>query len=681
MSPGKNKHIPAAERILENIFDFNNECYTLAEEFDWYQNPSKDLEWLILLHKFYYFKELACAYDFTQDERYAVKWVNLTESWIQRVEEDFVNSQVVGRRLQQWILSYRYFIEKWRSPSVSAGFLARFLSSINSQTRYLCNHLTPEGNHRTLELYAIFLVAVTFPELRLASRYLEFSKEKLLENMRRDLLPDGVHRELSTDYHHTVLKNYLRFRQLAQLNEIPLPEDCDNLLRKALEFSCYAHKPDGFIPAINDGDCNSYLPLLKKSLAVFPDSQVQYIVSKGEEGSPTKQRSRVFEHSGYCILRSGWTDRPFDKALYFFFDCAPLGFGSHGHYDALNFELAAYGHSLIVDPGRYTYSEASDDNINWRYYFKGTAAHNTVMVDGLDQTAYQCEQPLEPEPDTRLNFFISTPYCDLFQGQSQSRRYSVLHERTVFFLPPEYWIITDRLLAQDEHQYDLYFHLSERAQDRTVLSNESHFLISSPNLLIAQPACEQTRISIEQGFVSPEYGVKHPAPIVRFSKTAQGDTAFQTVLYPYENEAPAMQVDRLPVSSQGQDCPVTQVTALAIRLNTQGRRYQDYFVFSHLGDEAELCFADIRCACRMLFIRRDTSGIIINLQAVNARFIQADSRTLLTHAEQPLQISYKEGKLKILNNAKDKQLELTVEDSSRWPDLAELWRRHDRSSH
>ena len=25
------------------------------------------------------------------------------------------------------------------------------------------------------------------------------------------------------------------------------------------------------------------------------------------------------------------------------------GFGSHGHYDLLNFEAAAYGHSLIVD--------------------------------------------------------------------------------------------------------------------------------------------------------------------------------------------------------------------------------------------------------------------------------------------------------------------------------------------
>ena len=524
-------------------------------------------------------------------------------------------------------------------------------------------------------------VAVTFPELRMASRYLEFSKEKLLENIRRDLLADGVHRELSTDYHHTVLKNYLRFRQLAQMNAISLPEDCDLLLRKALEFSCYAHKPDGFIPAINDGDCNSYLPLLKKSLAVFPDPRVQFIVSKGQEGESPGQRSRCFEHSGYCILRSRWTDKPFDKALYFFFDCAPLGFGSHGHYDALSFELAAYGHSLIVDPGRYTYSEAGDDEVNWRHYFKGTAAHNTVMVDGLDQIAYQCGKPLEPEPDTRLNFFISTPCFDLVQGQSQSGRYPVLHERTVFFLLPEYWIVTDRLLARNEHRYDLFFHLSEKAQGRTELSGgRCNPVISSPNLLVAQPACEEVKVSIESGFVSPEYGLKYPAPVIRFSKTAQGDTAFHTVLYPYEGPEPTIQVEGLTVSSKDEDRLDIQVTALAIKLDHHARHYRDYFFFNHLGDEAEFRFADIRCICRMLYIRRDPAGNLAQLQAVDLRLLQVDAPALLAHFEEPLQMSYKEGKLELSNKTKQNPLELTVDDPSDWPDLAGLWRRHDRSA-
>ena len=72
------------------------------------------------------------------------------------------------------------------------------------------------------------------------------------------------------------------------------------------------------------------------------------------------------------------------------FDCGPLGEGNHGHFDALSFELAAHGRSLVVDPGRYTYSEAVDaiDGVNWRPHFRGTAAHNTVCVDGRSQTRY-----------------------------------------------------------------------------------------------------------------------------------------------------------------------------------------------------------------------------------------------------------------------------------------------------
>ena len=42
-------------------------------------------------------------------------------------------------------------------------------------------------------------------------------------------------------------------------------------------------------------------------------------------------------------------------------------------------ELAGGGRALVLDPGRYTYA---DDERGWRRWFKCTAAHNTVCVDG-----------------------------------------------------------------------------------------------------------------------------------------------------------------------------------------------------------------------------------------------------------------------------------------------------------
>ena len=661
---GADKHVTNAENILLNEFNFNNENYPLGKSFDWKVNPSKDLEWLILLHKFYYLKDLAGAYDYTQDERYAEKWASLIDSWIAQVPDGFIDSQVTGRRLQQWLLSYFTFVQQWRSPSVTPEFFGRFMSSINSQTHYLCAHLTPEGNHRTLELYAIFLVAVTFPELKSAKWFLEFSKQKLVENIRQDLLPDGVHRELSTDYHHTVLKNYLRFRGLALLNNIELPSVCDDLLNKAIEFSYYVHKPDGFIPAINDGDCNSYLPLLKKAQTYYPNQYLQYVLSQGEEGAPPVQRSRGFAGSGYYVLRSDWSIKPYDEALYLFFDCAPLGFGSHGHYDALNFEMAAYGQTLIVDPGRYTYSEDSDDGINWRHYFKGTSAHNTVFIDGLDQMPYRCGRPTEPEPQVMLKRFVTTSGFDLLQGQVASQQYPVVHERTLFFLPPEYWIVTDRLTTEDKHDYDLYFHLSDRAQDQThLVGNAVCHLIHSPNLLIAQPSCPGVKVVIEQGYVSPKYGIKHKAPVVKFTKLQARSVVFHTVLYPYKDTPPTINISLLPVYKNGCLCDQSEATALHIKLSNAEPIFEDYYFINHglAGDKFK--FADITCIAQALFIRKDDAGKIVNLQAESIQFLMDNSTVLLQQLGNFSRLNYRDKTLVLIDPKAEKQITKTGIDS------------------
>jgi uncharacterized heparinase superfamily protein len=68
-------------------------------------------------------------------------------------------------------------------------------------------------------------------------------------------------------------------------------------------------------------------------------------------------------------------------------DAGPLGFlstASHGHADALAFTLTVGGRPVVVDAGTYCYH--SDPQ--WRDYFRGTAAHNTVLVDGLDQSVH-----------------------------------------------------------------------------------------------------------------------------------------------------------------------------------------------------------------------------------------------------------------------------------------------------
>ncbi len=532
--------------VLENRFDFNGETHFLGAGFDWSVNPSTDVEWQIMLHKFYYAVGLGMAFEETGEDRYLRQWTSLTRSWIRSVPLGLLPSDVAGRRIQNWIFAHYYFVTTCRAPGLPAGFYLEFLHSLHEQTQWLRENLTPARNHRTLELYAIFLTAVVFPEMKSAQDWLEFSRAELLRNLQTDLLPDGVQCELSTDYHHIVLRNYLGIRRLAALNGIAMPEEMDRLIGKALEFAVFIHKPDGMIPALSDGDVESYLDLLAQGADLYGCDEMRYVATAGREGVAPSRRSRAFPDSGYYVLRSDWGEagEPYQDARYLVFDCGPLGEGNHGHLDALNIEAAAYGRSLIVDPGRYTYDESGE--INWRVRFRGTESHNTVLVDGENQTRYEFHKRKfkirGPAPAPELRRFHSEAGFDYLHGIARSHQYPVRHDRKIFFCGGEYWIVLDRLFAEEPHRYDLLFHLSAEAHDRTAIANrQGTICLDAPHLALAQSARPEAEIRIEDGFVSPKYGIKHPAPVVRATQYA-AQAHFCTVLHPYRHLCPEIRV-------------------------------------------------------------------------------------------------------------------------------------------
>jgi uncharacterized heparinase superfamily protein len=79
-------------------------------------------------------------------------------------------------------------------------------------------------------------------------------------------------------------------------------------------------------------------------------------------------------------MRSGW-DR---RAHQLIFDVGALGCpvsSGHGHADLLSIQCAVFGEPYLVDPGTFVYTA----DRGWRDFFRGTGAHSTVRVDGLDQ--------------------------------------------------------------------------------------------------------------------------------------------------------------------------------------------------------------------------------------------------------------------------------------------------------
>jgi hypothetical protein len=586
------------EALMGGDFEFNRETHRLSEPIDWLRNPSTDVEWHILLHKFYYAVGLGMAFERSAEARYLQRWVRLIDSWMRDTPPGFIAADVTGRRVQNWIYSYHHVVSHAAHDTgahIDPAFHARLLHSLHLQVEYLCEHLTPKRNHRTLELYAIFLAGVVFPEMRRAAHWRTFALEQAVANLDADMLADGVHCELSTDYHHLVLKNYLNLRRLASLNGVEVPPAMDTALRRGLEFSLHVHKPDGIVPSLSDGDARSFLDLLRQGAELYGRADMLFVATQGEQGTRPRQRVAHFAASGYSVVRSTWGDdvTRFADAQYLVFDSGPLGEGNHGHLDCLNFELAAFGRSLIVDPGRYTYSEAGD--INWRVRFRGTAVHNTVCVDGLQQTRY-VPKPIKessrhapgsvrhkisgPAPEAHLRERFHSTHVDLLHGQARSHEYDAVHERSIVFVARRYWIVSDWLRAPTQHEYTLNFQLGAAAQDATELcSGAAGMRLRSPGLLIAQPARAGVVHAVRPSWVSPSYGDKQAAPSLRSTVRAR-HADFDTVLMPWQNHEPVITLEDIAVEG---DCmvpalqsqPQPQAQAQRITLRVQGALVAD----------------------------------------------------------------------------------------------------------
>lgn len=523
---------------------------------DWSVDPyPADEEWLIEFSKFYEGLDLAHAYGRTGDTRYLDCWQRLVGSWIDAVAIDRHSSDVLARRVQNWVYAWQEFAAVPGFPGLDPVLERRLLASLAEQADHLAANLTAERNHRTLELYALLVVFLALPALDPDGARAADALALLGENLLTDVWVDGVHRERSTHYHLIALRSFVAARVNAARYGLALPAGYDERLAAACRFGLHLHRPDGEIPAASDSDGGSYRDLLLLAGQVLDGrvpgdadlpAALRWFGSAGAEGTPPADTAADFPVGGYHVQRSGWTGG--DAERFALLGCGPLGDGGHGHYDALAVELYGRGRALLVDPGRYTYAEPEpgSDGPNWRHWFKGTAAHSTVLVDGLDQTPYRRGKPKGPTAFGRLTGRHRGDGLDVLTAEAVSPRYDAVHVRHLVLVRGAYWVVVDLLRAPREHSYQARWHLdaARDGEPAAVLHDrpEGPALVA-PGVTIALPPGRAARI--EPGWVSREYGVKEPAPVLVEDAGPVPDALFATLVLPTGADLPGP--DRLPV--------------------------------------------------------------------------------------------------------------------------------------
>lgn len=177
------------------------------------------------------------------------------------------------------------------------------------------------------------------------------------------------------------------------------------------------------------------------------------------------------------------------------------GGAGHSHAHSLHFTLRHGGEEVLIDPGTYTY--VSDPA--WRDRFRGTAAHNTVRMDGLDQA-----DPAGPfrwlnPPRAKILDQSRQPWS--LHASCEAR--GIRHERRIFFSGGAIWIVDD-IHGQGRHRIEQFWHAGgpvERLPDGSIrFPGGLRMIVSGGHTM-----------TLEQGWRSPVPGSKLPCPVVSIS--------------------------------------------------------------------------------------------------------------------------------------------------------------------
>ncbi|MGB3941669.1 MAG: alginate lyase family protein [Candidatus Manganitrophaceae bacterium] len=341
------------------------------------------------------------------------------------------------------------------------------------------------GNHTLAEAAGLVYAGVLFPEMRRAARWRSTGLSLLEQEADRQILPDGGGAEQAFGYLNFAVDLYglvtalLKYRLITTISERrnkSVSSALQEAHRRGRQFLNSIADSEGKIPPVGDGDDGSALsPLLRLS----------------SSGGAPKEGLTSFIGSGYSLIRSGRS--------FFLFDHGPLGMAplcGHGHADALSITLRIGARAFLIDPGAFSYAD-----LQWRAYFRGTAAHNTVTVDRQDQAVQEApfiwSQPFQAACVDQASF--SDGGIRLLAFHTGYARLGVTHCRALLFHPPGYGLIWDFLSGTGRHLLDLHWHLGVPPVE---VEEGGRFLLSD--------AGERVSLSIEGGKVSLHRGETEP---------------------------------------------------------------------------------------------------------------------------------------------------------------------------
>ncbi|MEM7278319.1 MAG: alginate lyase family protein, partial [Pseudomonadota bacterium] len=552
-----NQNIPSPKTLSGKI-DYRDARVAGDCKLVW--DPNRHHQWLTL----------AQAHAISGDDSYVDALCDQMKSWLDEnpygYGMNWRSPLELGIRMINWVWALDLVRESGRIDEPLWQRLKRSLYLHAWDVSRKFSQGSSANNHLIGEAAGVYVVACYFNNCEESAIWRAASRDILITEIERQSYSDGANREQTFSYQLFVQQFFLLCGKVADWSDSPMPAGYWSSLRTSVDFSTAMTQACSALPMIGDADDGYVYKLDWQETRLAEHQALMASKDKSQElaaqirGTPASVAwlgadaetfqtlsdlraaapapvlsSKRFDDSGYYLLQHQNDSGQTISAL---LDAGELGYGAiaaHGHADALSILLRVDGKEILVDPGTYDYFTYPA----WRNHFRSTRAHNTVEIDGADQSR-MLGPFLWTDAATAhlLEFSDDSDYAVAIAEHDGYKRLvdPVAHQRELRLHKADGSLrIVDRLNATAHHEAAIAYQFSEDCEVQSTDMNNQFFVSngSLKLLLTLDPKCDVELFKGSDnpgpGWVSRGYHRKEPAWYLRAKAMFSGSTEISAI--------------------------------------------------------------------------------------------------------------------------------------------------------
>lgn len=614
------------------VYSYNG----LPEKNTWEKVENADAEYLWQSCRFYPWDTIALEYQMTGDEAYAYKAMRIMEDFLTDVggwkssstgytyDENGMRGafprtlDAVGRN-GKWMDTIDVFI---KSDYATADFCTAVLKSVWDTANFLTYYNTATGNWRQYEFNGIMEAALKMPEFidsRAGRNWYQIAQTELEQLIFLNNLDDGSYVEACNSYAASAFLSYVEYRSNMIASGGDVSDEYKDLLLKMAYYNAALFTSDG--TGLQYGDSGASTRSAEAYQEVcrwYNDKELEYIITYGNNGTKPNYTSQHFEDSTVTVMRSGWTK----NAPYLFTNVR--GGGQHGHTDYNGVIVYAYGKVLLNDAGIFTYTSTDP----YRKWGISSAAHNTVLINDTTQTK-DANAGFEATGKV-YDFSTNASFDYLSQSTFQTAGYE--HRRSITFIKPNIWIVSDLMEPDNKTKLNNYKQLWHMLPNSGMSISDTAKTISSNydsggNIIVASADGDAVTVKEETGWYDRNYQTIETAPYAYFEKNnCAGDTSLDTVLMVSNDDSTAK------LRAQKLDTSNSAATALKIKFTQNESNFVGYYFMCY--DNAGGAFGQYETDAQVAYVQENEQGKAVSVLLKNGSYIKTSDGKMLFEAEE-----------------------------------------------